>query len=181
MLRGAYASVSRISWDGDRIGRSKSRLIEEMRDSLRIEKMVSQGSTGKADLVMPGTNMFASKLRVSDFAPCPTMIPAALALVAGALCGLVLTGTLQAAGTAVSQKGRMFHPGNLVVGRGDTITFVNDDSDLLHHVFVESDSFSFDSGDQEPGSRTPVTFTERGTFQVLCGIHPKMKLVVRVD
>ena len=125
--------------------------------------------------------MFASKLRLSVFTRWPTMIPATLALVAGAVSGLLLSERLQASGTAVSQKGRMFHPGNLVVGRGETVTFVNDDSDLLHHVFVDSDSFSFDSGDQEPGSRTPITFTERGTFQVLCGIHPKMKLVVRVD
>ena len=129
--------------------------------------------------------MFASKLQSSVFssvfARWPATIPAALALAAGAFSGLLLSESLQASGTAVSQKGRMFHPGNLVVGRGDTVTFVNDDSDLLHHVFVESDSFSFDSGDQEPGSRTPITFTERGTFQVLCGIHPKMKLGVRVD
>ncbi|WP_243903262.1 methylamine utilization protein [Methylobacterium sp. J-070] len=75
----------------------------------------------------------------------------------------------------------MFHPDSLTIGRGETITIVNDDSDLLHHAFVESPSFNFDSGDQEPGSRTPITFNERGTFQVLCGIHPKMKLVVRVN
>ena len=125
--------------------------------------------------------MFASKLRLSVLPRWQTLIPAALALVAGAVSGVLLSETLQASGTAVSQKGRMFHPGSLVVGRGDTVTFVNDDSDLLHHVFIDSDSFSFDSGDQEPGSRTPITFTERGTFQVLCGIHPKMKLVVRVD
>jgi plastocyanin len=125
--------------------------------------------------------MYASKLRLSVSSRWSAVIPAALALTAGALCGLLLSGTLSASGIAVSQKGRMFHPGNLTVSRGETITFVNDDSDLLHHVFVESDSFNFDSGDQEPGSRTPITFTERGTFQVLCGIHPKMKLVVRVD
>ncbi|MHB2209299.1 cupredoxin domain-containing protein [Methylobacterium sp. CM6257] len=121
---------------------------------------------------------------VIRFATSPVLratISAALALGLGAGCGLLLTGQLQASGIAVSQKGRMFHPGNLVVTRGETITFVNDDSDLLHHAYVESDSFNFDSGDQEPGSRTPVAFTERGTFQVLCGIHPKMKLVVRVD
>lgn len=108
-------------------------------------------------------------------------VPVVSALALGVGCGLLLAGQIQASAIAVSQKGRMFHPGNLAVTRGETVTFVNDDSDLLHHVFVESDTFSFDSGDQEPGSRTPVTFTERGTFQVLCGIHPKMKLVVRVD
>jgi plastocyanin len=33
----------------------------------------------------------------------------------------------------------------------------------------------------KPGSRAQVTFTVGGTFAVLCGIHPKMKLTVRVE
>ncbi|MFC6745421.1 hypothetical protein ACFQFG_11530 [Methylobacterium persicinum] len=71
-------------------------------------------------------------------------------------------------------------PGYAEPGAGETVTIVNDDSDLLHHAYVDSPTFSFDSGDQEPGSRTPITFNQEGVFQVLCGIHPKMKLVVRV-
>jgi plastocyanin len=99
----------------------------------------------------------------------------------GMACGLPLVGHLQASGLIVSQKGRTFHPETMTLVRGETVTIVNDDSDLLHHAYVDSPNFSFDSGDQEPGSRTPVTFSEKGVFQVLCGIHPKMKLVVRVD
>jgi plastocyanin len=80
----------------------------------------------------------------------------------------------------VSQKGRAFHPLTLNINRGDTVRIVNDDGDLLHHAYVESDTFSFDSGDQLPGSKTDVVFSVPGTFNVLCGIHPKMKLVVVV-
>jgi plastocyanin len=80
----------------------------------------------------------------------------------------------------VSQKNRAFHPGTLTINRGDTLQIVNDDGDLLHHAYVESDTFSFDSGDQLPGSKTNVVFSVPGTFNVLCGIHPKMKLVVVV-
>lgn len=80
----------------------------------------------------------------------------------------------------VSQKGRAFHPGTLTINRGDTVQIVNDDGDLLHHAYVESDTFNFDSGDQLPGSKTDITFSVPGTFNVLCGIHPKMKLVVEV-
>ena len=40
--------------------------------------------------------------------------------------------------------------------------------------------FKFDSGDQEPGSKTSVKFPVAGTFDVLCAIHPKMKLTVHV-
>ncbi len=80
----------------------------------------------------------------------------------------------------VSQKGRQFHPAQISMRRGETLRIVNDDGDLLHHAYVESDTFNFDSGDQLPGSRTDVTFPVSGTFNVLCGIHPKMKLVVEV-
>lgn len=125
--------------------------------------------------------MSASVSRIAATLRLPISVPVMLALALGAACGLLVTQQIQASGIAVSQKGRMFHPDNLSVARGEVVTFVNDDSDLLHHVFVESETFNFDSGDQEPGSRTPITFTERGTFQVLCGIHPKMKLVVRVN
>ncbi|WP_342165735.1 plastocyanin [Methylobacterium sp. SD21] len=109
------------------------------------------------------------------------MFPTLLSLGLGIVAGIPVVGKLQALGIVVSQKGRTFHPETIVVSKGETIVIVNDDSDLLHHAYVDSPTFSFDSGDQEPGSRTPVTFTQTGVFQVLCGIHPKMKLVVRVN
>lgn len=80
----------------------------------------------------------------------------------------------------VSQKGRSFTPSLIDLKSGESIEFVNDDGELPHHAYLESDSFSFDTGDQEPGSRTVVAFPTLGTFTVLCGIHPKMKLTVRV-
>jgi plastocyanin len=86
----------------------------------------------------------------------------------------------KAAPYIVSQRGRAFNPNFLSIKQGDTIRIVNDDGDLLHHAYVESDTFNFDSGDQLPGSKTDVVFSVPGTFNVLCGIHPKMKLVVVV-
>jgi len=80
----------------------------------------------------------------------------------------------------VSQKGRVFQPTEMTVRAGDAILIVNDDADLRHHAYIDSDAFKFDSGDQEPGSRTPVKFPVAGTFEVLCAIHPKMKLTVHV-
>ena len=53
-------------------------------------------------------------------------------------------------------------------------------ADLLHHAYVDSPQFKFDSADLEPGSKVDITFPVAGTFQVLCAIHPKMKLAVRV-
>ncbi len=81
----------------------------------------------------------------------------------------------------VSQQGRAFRPGEISVSRGQVVVIVNDDADLLHHAYVESDTFNFDSGDQQPGSKVAITFTTAGDFKVLCGIHPKMKLLVHVQ
>jgi plastocyanin len=106
------------------------------------------------------------------------------ALVAAAvlmLLGGVAWAALSAPPYQVSQKGRAFQPGELTVRLGETVQIVNDDADLLHHAYVDSQRFTFDSGDQEPGSRTDVTFPVAGTFSVLCGIHPKMKLTVHVN
>ena len=124
--------------------------------------------------------MSASVSRIAAILRLPISVPVVLALALGAACGLLVTQQIQASGIAVSQKGRMFHPDNLSVARGEVVTFVNDDSDLLHHVFVESDTFNFDSGDQNPGTKTRIVFPAAGDFRVLCGIHPKMKLDVRV-
>lgn len=80
----------------------------------------------------------------------------------------------------VSQKGRAFTPASLEVQNGDSIAFMNDDGELLHHAYLDNDRFSFDTGDQGPGSKTVVAFPTTGTFTVMCGIHPKMKLTVQV-
>jgi plastocyanin len=95
----------------------------------------------------------------------------------GALAGTALG----AATYQVSQKGRAFLPGELTIRRGEIVRIVNDDGDLLHHAYVDSERFNFDSGDQAPGSKTDVTFSVPGTYSILCGIHPKMKLIVHVD
>ena len=101
-----------------------------------------------------------------------------------AAASLIGVGTLAGSAASqymVSQKGREFQPGELTIKRGEVVTIVNDDADLRHHAYIDSDKFKFDSGDQEPGSKTNVTFSVAGTFDVLCAIHPKMKLTVHVQ
>ncbi len=101
---------------------------------------------------------------------------------AAAVAGMLVAGAAFSAGTPhiVSQAGREFRPQEVTINRGDTVQIVNDDGDLLHHLYVDSDRLQFDSGDQKPGSRTNIDFTTAGTYTVLCAIHPKMKLTVRV-
>ena len=80
----------------------------------------------------------------------------------------------------IRQKGQQFNPGYLSIQRGQTVEIINDDGELIHHAYIDSKSFSFDSGDQEPGSTTDIVFSVPGNFVVLCGIHPKMRLDVVV-
>ena len=116
-------------------------------------------------------------MAVRRFSRCGPVAGATLALLAVAAGGAVAeSGTRY----VVSQRGRAFLPGIMAIRQGDTIEIVNDDGDLLHHAYIDNPDFSFDSGDQEPGSRTDVVFTKTGTFTVLCGIHPKMKMTVTV-
>lgn len=81
----------------------------------------------------------------------------------------------------ISQKGRAFQPSAVILQRGASVEIINDDGDLLHHVYVNAPDFNFDSGDLKPGTKTQVAFPVGGTFSVLCGIHPKMRLTVRVE
>jgi len=84
------------------------------------------------------------------------------------------------AGPTVSQKERTFQPHQLLVARGEIVHIINDDGELIHHAYVGTEAFSFDSGEQEPGSVTNVRFNAPGTYTVRCRIHPKMSLVVTV-
>lgn len=79
----------------------------------------------------------------------------------------------------IAQKGREFHPGEITINRGESLTFTNDD-EFIHQIYVVSDNFNFDTDEKGPGEDITETFTEAGTFVVHCHIHPKMKLVVHV-
>jgi plastocyanin len=107
--------------------------------------------------------------------PLAVLAAACVVIAAGTLVGLALPPY------AISQKGRQFHPGEISIKRGETLQIVNDDGDLLHHAYIDSPKFAFDSGDQQPGTKTEIAFPITGDFEVLCAIHPKMRLVVHVN
>jgi plastocyanin len=39
----------------------------------------------------------------------------------------------------------------------------------------------FNLGSQSPGTSVDVTFKEVGDVQVICAIHPRMKMLVKVE
>lgn len=84
-----------------------------------------------------------------------------------------------AADQAVQQKGRMFSTESITIKKGEVITFVNDDN-VPHNIASTSKGNEFNLGSQPPGTSTDVTFKEAGDVQVICAIHPRMKMMVKV-
>jgi plastocyanin len=76
----------------------------------------------------------------------------------------------------IAQQGRAFHPGEVTINHGETLTFTNMDV-FIHQIYVPG---QFDSDERAPGQNVTESFPEAGTFEVRCHIHPKMKLVVHV-
>ena len=76
----------------------------------------------------------------------------------------------------IVQQGRAFHPGEVTINRGETLTFTNKD-EFIHQIYVTG---LFDTDERNPGQNITETFPQSGTFEVRCHIHPKMKLVVHV-
>ena len=88
------------------------------------------------------------------------------------------TGAL-AANEVIHQQGRAFSSESITVKKGDGITFLNDDS-VPHNIMSASTGNEFNLGSQQPGSSIDVTFKVAGDVQVICAIHPRMKMTVKV-
>ena len=84
-----------------------------------------------------------------------------------------------AANLTISQKGRMFSLESVTIKKGEALTFVNDDT-VPHNIISTSTGNEFNLGSQPPGAATDVTFKQAGDVQVICAIHPRMKMTVKV-
>lgn len=105
-------------------------------------------------------------------------------IIAAAAAG-IFTGSLALASTAqdghvISQKKRKYTPKDISVKAGESVTVLNDDL-FLHHTYIDHTNMKFDSGSMEEGDRIDILFKKKGAYDVLCKIHPKMKLTVTVE
>jgi plastocyanin len=100
------------------------------------------------------------------------------------LLTLVITAGLSAGAFAatqvIHQQGRAFSAEGVTVRKGEAITFLNDDS-VPHNIMSISKGNEFNLGSQSPGTTVDVTFKEAGDVQVICAIHPRMKMLVKVE
>ena len=84
-----------------------------------------------------------------------------------------------AATEVIHQQGRVFSSESVSVKKGAAVTFLNDDT-VPHNIMSASKGNEFNLGSQGPGTSTDVTFKEAGDVQVICAIHPRMKMMIKV-
>jgi plastocyanin len=77
----------------------------------------------------------------------------------------------------VTMEGMRFHPDDLTVAPGETITWVNED--LVPHS-ATSETAGFDSKEVEAGKSWSVTVSKTGDFPYVCTLHRKMTAVLHV-
>src|SRR5450631_841705 len=84
-----------------------------------------------------------------------------------------------AASHTIHQKGRMFSSEVKTIKKGEPLTLLNNDN-VPHNVMSVSPGNEFDLGSQRPGTSTDVTFTNAGEVEIICAIHPRMKITIAV-
>jgi plastocyanin len=94
-----------------------------------------------------------------------------------ALCATAMQASAEE--VAVGQAGKMFNPVTLQIKVGDSVKFNNDDK-VAHAVLVHGPAET-NLGQIKPGDAKSVSFSEAGTYDVKCAIHPKMKLTITVQ
>jgi plastocyanin len=98
--------------------------------------------------------------------------------VAAFLLGAAVAAALAAEHT-IHQKGKVFSATELTIKKGDTVIFLNDDN-ITHNVLSITPGNDFNLGAIGPGHSTPLTFTKAAVVDVICAIHPSMKMQVKV-
>jgi plastocyanin len=100
-------------------------------------------------------------------------------LAIAAISAIVTHAALAATSVTVLQQSKKFSSTELVIAKGDTLVFKNDDP-FAHNVYSQSSGISFELKVQQPGESSTVVFEREGTGTVLCAIHPQMKLKLTV-
>lgn len=85
--------------------------------------------------------------------------------------------TISGNSAEVRMQGSKFAPADLIVDKGTTVTWSNEDSTT--HT-VTADSKVFNSGNMSKGQNFGYTFNESGAIDYACTIHPSMKGKVTV-
>ncbi|HXG06415.1 MAG TPA: multicopper oxidase domain-containing protein [Nitrososphaera sp.] len=89
------------------------------------------------------------------------------------------TSVSMAKGSSQKSSGKGFSPNHIVINVGDTVTWKNDDSTT--HTVKSREEGLFYSGSILQRRSFEYTFTEPGTFEYYCSLHPWMTGTVEVE
>ncbi len=142
------------------------RIVKRPTLSADLPKEIELSATERAQLVA-----FLNTLS-SDDPPRPANLPAKT-IAWGTNADAVAAST-------VSQKDRRFSPGAILMKVGEALRILNDDT-RVHNVRVDGPAKSFNSDAQNPGDTVTIGFDQPGQYDVICGIHPDMRLSVTVS
>ncbi len=101
-------------------------------------------------------------------------------ILAAALLAVVAASPAYADEITVGQKDKTFSMRAATLKRGDTIKFINDDTTQHNVLITGPKDETRNSGVQDPGEAAAFQLDQAGTYQVECGIHPKMKMSIVV-
>ena len=101
-----------------------------------------------------------------------------LILLTAVLIAVPAVSALASSGKTVKVGDNYYGPKTLTVGRGTKVTW-NWAGVLKHNIVVHKGPSSFSSKTQVRGSYSH-TFTRKGTYDLVCTIHPSMKMTVVV-
>ena len=108
------------------------------------------------------------------------VLVASMAVAALGAVGFAVNAASIGAVHEIIQKKRSFGASNLSARMGDQLVFVNGDP-YAHNVYSVAPRGWLDLGIQEEGDRGTVVLNARGTFDIRCRIHPKMRIMVTVE
>ncbi len=80
----------------------------------------------------------------------------------------------------VTQNKLLFAVEKLSVKTGESVNFKNNDR-TPHNIMIRNNGMMENSGLQKPGENVVIEFANAGVYDVMCGIHPKMKMKVEVE
>jgi plastocyanin len=99
-------------------------------------------------------------------------------VLAAFLVAVFAVSALASSGKTVNVGDNYYGPKTLTVGKGTKVTW-KWVGVLRHNVVVHTGPAAFNSKTQVRGTYSH-TFTKKGTYQLVCTIHPKMKMSVVV-
>lgn len=79
----------------------------------------------------------------------------------------------------IDQRDKAFKPHVLMITRGTTVTFPNNDT-VFHNVFAYFEARKFDLGMYPRGASRKQTFDKNGIVALLCNVHPQMSAYIVV-